>query len=173
MSASRSESRSAARRAEPTGIGSAGARDPLAVEGRLLVALLGQVIEEQAGEGTFELVERLRRAAIALRRSDDPALRTRVEAELDGLDLGAIEAVISAFSLYFQLVNLAEARDVVDEVQLVELLRRPHEVRPLVAHGHPIGCHGHHLTRVRKVAVAKGCGRVLPRLRKRPGGSGA
>ena len=58
----------------------------------------------------FELVERLRRAAIALRQDDDPALRSRVEAELDGLDLGAIEAVISAFSLYFQLVNLAEAR---------------------------------------------------------------
>ena len=76
----------------------------------MLGALLGQVITEQAGEGVFELVERLRRAAIALRQDDDPELRSRVEAELDGLDLGAIEAVISAFSLYFQLVNLAEAR---------------------------------------------------------------
>jgi phosphoenolpyruvate carboxylase len=104
------EPESSARRAEPTGIGSAGARDPLALEVRLLGALLGQVIMEQAGEAVFELVERLRRAAIALRRGDDPALRSRVEAELDGLDLGAIEAVISAFSLYFQLVNLAEAR---------------------------------------------------------------
>ncbi len=104
------EPESSARRAEPTGIGSAGARDPLALEVRLLGALLGQVITEQAGEGVFELVERLRRAAIALRRGDDPALRSRVEAELDGLDLGAMEAVISAFSLYFQLVNLAEAR---------------------------------------------------------------
>ena len=101
---------SSAQRAEPTGIGSAGARDPLALEVRLLGALLGQVITEQAGEGVFELVERLRQAAIALRRDDDPALRGRVEAELDGLDLGAMEAVISAFSLYFQLVNLAEAR---------------------------------------------------------------
>ena len=101
---------SSAQRAEPTGIGSAGARDPLALEVRLLGALLGQVIGEQAGEEVFELVERLRRAAIDLRHGDDPALRSRVEAELDGLDLGAIEAVISAFSLYFQLVNLAEAR---------------------------------------------------------------
>ena len=101
---------SRARGAEPTGIGSAGARDPLALEVRLLGALLGQVIAEQAGRPVFELVERLRRAAIDLRRGDDPALRGRVEAELDGLDLGAVEAVISAFSLYFQLVNLAEAR---------------------------------------------------------------
>jgi len=108
--AGRRKPESAARRAEPAGIGSAGARDPLALEVRLLGALLGQVIVEQAGEGVFELVERLRRAAIDLRRADDPVLRSRVEAELDGLDLGAIEAVISAFSLYFQLVNLAEAR---------------------------------------------------------------
>ncbi len=99
-----------AQRAEPTGIGSAGARDPLALEVRLLGSLLGQVIAEQAGEGVFDLVERLRRAAIDLRRGEDPALRSRVEAELDALDLGAMEAVISAFSLYFQLVNLAEAR---------------------------------------------------------------
>ena len=99
-----------ARRAEPTGIGSAGARDPLALEVRLLGSLLGQVITEQAGQGVFDLVERLRRAAIELRRSEDPALRSQIEAELDGLDLGAMEAVISAFSLYFQLVNLAEAR---------------------------------------------------------------
>ncbi len=99
-----------ARASEPAGIGSAGARDPLTLEVRLLGALLGQVIAEQAGDAVFDLVERLRRAAIDLRRGDDPELRGRVETELDGLDLGAVEAVISAFSLYFQLVNLAEAR---------------------------------------------------------------
>jgi phosphoenolpyruvate carboxylase len=97
-------------RAEPTGIGSAGARDPLAREVRLLGALLGQVIIEQAGELIYETVERIRRRAIALRRSDDPAERERQAADLDALDLGAAEAVVSAFSVYFQLVNLAEAR---------------------------------------------------------------
>ena len=99
-----------ARRAEPSGIGSAGARDPLAREVRLLGALLGQVIVEQAGRPAFELVERLRIAAIELRREPDAAVRERLEAELDGLDPGALETVISAFSLYFGLVNLAEAR---------------------------------------------------------------
>ncbi len=97
-------------RAEPVGIGSAGARDPLAVEVRLLGALLGEVITEQAGDPLYQLVERLRTAAITLRRADDPRERAALEAELDGLDLGATEAVVSAFSLYFQLVNLAEAR---------------------------------------------------------------
>jgi phosphoenolpyruvate carboxylase len=100
----------AAALAEPTGIGTAGARDPLAMEVRLLGALLGQVIAEQAGDATLELVERIRRSAIALRRGDDPAIRERLEAELDGLGLGATESVVTAFSLYFQLVNLAEAR---------------------------------------------------------------
>ena len=99
-------------RAEPTGIGSAGARDPLAREVRLLGALLGQVIIEQAGDATYETVERIRRRAIALRAEprDDPTERDRAAAEFDALDLEATEAVVSAFSLYFQLVNLAEAR---------------------------------------------------------------
>lgn len=97
-------------RAEPAGIGSAGARDPLAREVRLLGALLGQVIIEQAGEATYEAVERIRRRAIALRRSDDAADRERQAADLDALDLDATEAVVAAFSIYFQLVNLAEAR---------------------------------------------------------------
>jgi phosphoenolpyruvate carboxylase len=100
----------AAERAEPTGIGSAGARDPLSIEVRLLGALLGEVIAEQAGDELYELVERVRRSAIALRRGDDPIERERLERELDSLDLGDTEAVVEAFSLYFQLVNLAEAR---------------------------------------------------------------
>ncbi len=96
--------------AEPLGIGTAGARDPLAVEVRLLGALLGQVIAEQAGPELFALVERIRKRTIALRRADDPIERERLDEELGGLDLGSAEAVISAFALYFGLVNLAEAR---------------------------------------------------------------
>ena len=97
-------------RAEPSGIGTSGARDPLAREVRLLGALLGQVIIEQSGEADYETVERIRRRAIALRRDEDPVERERGAAEFDALDLGQTEAVVSAFSLYFQLVNLAEAR---------------------------------------------------------------
>jgi phosphoenolpyruvate carboxylase len=101
---------SAAVAAEPLGIGTAGARDPLAVEVRLLGALLGQVISEQAGPELFALVERIRKRTIALRRDDDPLERARLDAELRALDLDAAEAVIGAFALYFGLVNLAEAR---------------------------------------------------------------
>jgi phosphoenolpyruvate carboxylase len=101
---------SAAVRAEPSSIGSAGARDPLAAEVRLLGALLGQVITEQAGTELFELVERVRKRMIALRRADDPLEREQLADELASLDLDRAEAVIRAFSLYFQLVNLAEER---------------------------------------------------------------
>ena len=97
-------------RAEPAGIGSAGARDPQAREVRLLGALLGQVIIEQAGVATYDTVERIRRRAIGLRRADDPAERARGAQDLDVLDLAGTEAVVAAFSTYFQLVNLAEAR---------------------------------------------------------------
>jgi phosphoenolpyruvate carboxylase len=97
-------------RGEPRGIGTAGARDPLAREVRLLGALLGQVIVEQEGLELLELVERVRRATIALRRADDPAERARLSADLDGLDLRRAETLIRSFGLYFQLVNLAEER---------------------------------------------------------------
>jgi phosphoenolpyruvate carboxylase len=97
-------------RPEPGGIGTAGARDPLAAEVRLMGSLLGQIVAEQAGPAVFDLVEHIRRSTIALRQDDDPEVRRRLDAELDALDLGTAEAVITAFSLYFQLVNLVEAR---------------------------------------------------------------
>jgi len=95
--------------AEPAGIGTSGARDPLSVEVRLLGALLGQVISEQAGPELFALVEQIRKRTIALRRDDDPHERARLDDDLRDLDLGAAEGVIGAFALYFALVNLAEA----------------------------------------------------------------
>jgi phosphoenolpyruvate carboxylase len=96
--------------AEPLGIGTAGARDPLTLEVRLLGALLGQVIAEQAGSELFATVERIRLRTIALRRDDDPQERARLDEDLRALDLGDAEAVIGAFAIYFGLVNLAEAR---------------------------------------------------------------
>jgi phosphoenolpyruvate carboxylase len=98
-------------RAEPLTVGTGRARDPLALEVRLLGSLLGQVIAEQAGRDLLDLVERIRRAAIRLRREDDPTDRDALAAELAGLDVDRAEVVIRAFSLYFRLVNLAEERD--------------------------------------------------------------
>ncbi|MEZ4595823.1 MAG: phosphoenolpyruvate carboxylase [Chloroflexota bacterium] len=66
---------------------------------------------EQEGEGLLDLVERIRRAAIALRRTGTAADRRALAAILDGVDPGRVEALIRAFGLYFQLANLAEEKE--------------------------------------------------------------
>jgi phosphoenolpyruvate carboxylase len=107
--------------------GSVRAGDPLAAEVRLLGALLGEVIAEQAGRDLLDLVEGIRRRVVATRQGktgaspDRAAARERVLAEtadqIASLDPVRLEAVARAFSLYFQLVNLAEERDQVRSVR--------------------------------------------------------
>ncbi len=88
-----------------------GSGDTLSREVKLLGVLLGQVISEQGGPELLELVERSRMRSIAFRETGDEAAETALSAELDSLDVGPAEALATAFSLYFQLVNLAEERD--------------------------------------------------------------
>jgi phosphoenolpyruvate carboxylase len=95
-------------RAEPRSIGTSGTRDVLAREVRLLGALLGEIIVEQAGREVYELVESTRLAAIAARRRGP---KERVTFDVLPVDAATLEGVVRAFGLYFQLVNLAEARD--------------------------------------------------------------
>jgi len=97
-------------RAEPRGIGTARARDPLAREVKLLGALLGQIIVEQAGPDLLLLVERIRRGTIQLRRTGGAEDRRALARDLDAVDLPQAEVLIRAFSLYFQLANLAEEK---------------------------------------------------------------
>ena len=110
------EARFAAIAAEPPGPGLGRARDPVRREVGLLGSLLGQVIAEQAGRDLFLLVERTRRRMIAFRRGDptlvfEPdAERRRLDAEIASLSLEQLAAVGRAFTIYFQLINLAEER---------------------------------------------------------------
>jgi phosphoenolpyruvate carboxylase len=103
-----SSTRAHPERAEPRSIGTSGGRDTLAREVRLLGALLGEIILEQAGPEVFELVESTRQRAIAARRRGGDA---RVTFDVLPVDASVLEGVVRAFGLYFQLVNLAEARD--------------------------------------------------------------
>ena len=127
-------SRFPAAAAEPPGPGLGRARDPLAHEVRFLGSLLGQVIAEQAGPELFATVERIRRRTIALRRGDPEVVlepdieRERLGAEIGSLDVEHAAAVARAFTLYFQLVNLAEER------QRIRMLR----TRARRAKGRPI-----------------------------------
>jgi phosphoenolpyruvate carboxylase len=83
---------------------------PLRRDVRLLGHLLGRVLEEAGGPGLLEDVERLRRATIALRNADGGRrdARARVVELVSGFDLDRAELLARAFTVYFQLVNLAE-----------------------------------------------------------------
>jgi phosphoenolpyruvate carboxylase len=82
---------------------------PLRQDVRLLGDVLGQVLVEAEGPELLADVERLRRAAIELRGSGDPlAQLDRVVGIVAGFDLDRAESVARAFTVYFQLVNLAE-----------------------------------------------------------------
>ncbi len=83
----------------------------------LLGDILGEVIVAEEGREIFDLEERVRRLAKA-RRAGDESAGERLAETIAGLDLGQARALIKAFSLYFQLVNLAE------DAQRVRVLRR-------------------------------------------------
>jgi phosphoenolpyruvate carboxylase len=84
---------------------------PLRRDVRLLGRLLGEVLVEQEGQALFDLEEEVRRLAIQRRRGP-VAGRRAASAELaqvlERLPLERAEPVLRAFSVYFQLVNLAE-----------------------------------------------------------------
>ncbi|HEU4396582.1 MAG TPA: phosphoenolpyruvate carboxylase [Actinomycetota bacterium] len=84
---------------------------PLRRDVGLLGRLLGRVLEESGGPPLLADVERLRHATIALRGAsgrDREAARAAVVELVAGFDLDRAELVARAFTVYFQLVNLAE-----------------------------------------------------------------
>jgi len=82
--------------------------NPLSRDVHFLGELLGHVLVHQEGRTLFEIEERIRRLAIRVRRQhrrrDDRALRRA----LNALPPATSEKIIRAFSVYFQLVNIAE-----------------------------------------------------------------
>jgi len=84
---------------------------PLRRDVRLLGRLLGEVIIEQQGQELFDLEEQVRHLAIQRRRGPRPgrlATAAELAALLQKLPLEQAEPVLRAFSVYFQLINLAE-----------------------------------------------------------------
>jgi phosphoenolpyruvate carboxylase len=78
---------------------------PLRANVRLLGDVLGQVLVEQEGEELLLLEEQIRGLARAARETGD---RAALKETIAGLDLERQSAVLRAFSLFFQLANLAE-----------------------------------------------------------------
>ncbi|NND97484.1 MAG: phosphoenolpyruvate carboxylase [Pirellulaceae bacterium] len=82
----------------------------LSTEIHLLGDLLGKVIRRQAGVGAFELEERFRALSKVRRHDPDSAdeVATKIAEIVDELNLQQICEVARAFTLYFQLINVAE-----------------------------------------------------------------
>jgi len=75
---------------------------------KLFGQMLGEVIETQSGPDVLHNVERLRKGFIRLRKEHDPARLQRLKKMIDKLSPDALRPVIRAFSIYFQLANIAE-----------------------------------------------------------------
>lgn len=84
---------------------------PLRRDVRLLGEMLGQVLMEQEGAALLDLEEKVRKLAIRRRRGPREG-RAQAAAQLGeilaALPPDRVEGIIRAFSVYFQLVNLAE-----------------------------------------------------------------
>jgi len=80
---------------------------------RLLGRILGEVIREQEGADTFELIERIRQLSVAYRLKHDAGAGEKLDALLKSLsDLQTVR-VIRAFSYFSHLANTAEDRHMV------------------------------------------------------------
>lgn len=87
-------------------------RDPRLVEDvRLLGHLLGEVVREQEGETTFELIEAIRRLSVAFERHADAEAGQDLDRLLTRLSPAETVSVIRAFSYFSHLANLAEDRN--------------------------------------------------------------
>lgn len=84
---------------------------------RFLTTLLGDVIREQEGEKLFTQIEQIRVLAKSIRQNPDPDLITDQKKLIRSLDLDEAYKVARAFTMYFQLVNIAE------EMQRVRRIR--------------------------------------------------
>ncbi len=81
---------------------------PLREDVRFLGNLLGEVLIEQAGKGVFDREETLRALSKKNRSAFNPRFDKKMKQIVEALGTDNLEGVIRAFSIYFQLVNIAE-----------------------------------------------------------------
>ena len=90
--------------------------NPLRRDVRSLGAVLGNVLSEQSGQELFDSVEQLRKLMIehresvrqATAESSDRELMLKAQEMISSMDLTRAYQVTKAFSIYFELTNLAE-----------------------------------------------------------------
>ncbi len=92
----------------PPGIGFEPKDEPLRRDINLLGRMLGRVLIEQEGRGFFETEEEVRLLCKRLRFDYDPGLDERLRRRIDAMSVEELRRIVRAFSVYFQLVNIAE-----------------------------------------------------------------
>ncbi len=92
----------------PPGVGFDAKDEPLRRDINLLGRILGQVLIEQEGRELFGTEEEIRLLCKRLRFDFDPELDRRIKSRIDQMSVGELERIVRAFSVYFQLVNIAE-----------------------------------------------------------------
>lgn len=75
---------------------------------KIFGGLLGTVLRNKAGDEVYQVVEKLRKGFLSLRKKPDEKARKRLERFIDRLSPEVLTPVIRAFSIYFKLVNIAE-----------------------------------------------------------------
>jgi phosphoenolpyruvate carboxylase len=83
---------------------------PLIQDIRLLGRILGDVIRDQDGVATFDLIEQVRQLSVAFRRDADAQADKALKKLLKGLSADQTVSVIRAFTYFSHLANLAEDR---------------------------------------------------------------
>ena len=75
---------------------------------KVLGTLLGDVLRAQEGKQVFDVVETLRQGYISLRKEENPSEQDRLNQLIKSLDADSLAHVVRAFTIYFNLVNIAE-----------------------------------------------------------------
>jgi len=106
-------------------------RSPISQNVRLLGETLGQAISELHGEEAFELIEDIRQKARSART--DPAAADELARRSASLGAREIWDILRAFTLWFQLVNCAEQREIVRSTREHQRLIGDHPLPETVA----------------------------------------
>ena len=102
---------------------------PLRADIRRLGDLLGNTLTRLGGKRLFEIEERVRALCKELRTTSSPGAESRLKRLLSQLTLDESIGVIRAFSVYFQLVNIAEQYHRVRRKHFYELHTPDHPQR--------------------------------------------
>ncbi|MEJ2666950.1 MAG: phosphoenolpyruvate carboxylase [Deinococcales bacterium] len=105
------------------------ASSQLSADVKFLGGALGTVLRELEGERLYALVERVR-SDTKRRRAGEPGAAVELQALIASQDLATAERLLRAFTVYFQLINLAEEIHRVRVNRLREAHATPSSPRP-------------------------------------------